>query len=239
MFPVNRLSAAASTTLRADPAAFNAVGTSTGEMDVFRPTTRWDWDDATDHAMITRDLNTATQQSAGPRRVSESVSRSESLRTRAYAELLHLLGAEYQLTILTGRGPATAGRSWVFIRSDRDFSLDERDLAARLQPILIALDVAGGMAAPIAAPIAAPREETERVRLTDRELEVLRLVDQGLTAIAIGHVLRVSEKTVRKHLQNVYQKLGTHDRLLAVARGRQLGLFATANGPSVECSIPS
>ncbi len=157
--------------------------------------------------------------------MSDTVSRSELLRTQAYAEPLHPFGAEYQLTILTGRNLATAGRSWVFIRWDRDFTLDERDLAARLQPILVALDIAGGMARPMAA----ASEQTERVRLTDRELEVLGLLDQGLTAIAIGHVLHISEKTVRKHLQNVYQKLGTHDRLKAVALGRQLGLFATAN----------
>ncbi|MEO6999946.1 MAG: LuxR C-terminal-related transcriptional regulator [Terracoccus sp.] len=235
MFPVNRPSATFTTTLPADQTTLNAVDTSIGEPDVFGPTTPWEWGNAADDPTITGSLNPTTQQSARPRRMSDSASHSELLRTRAYAELLHLLGAEYQLTILTGRGLATSGRSWVFIRSDRDFTRDERDLAARLQPILIALDVAGGMAAPLTA----ARDEADRVRLTDRELEVLRLVDQGLTANAIGHALRISEKTVRKHLQNVYQKLGTHDRLLAVARGRQLGLFATANRPSVECSIPS
>lgn len=142
--------------------------------------------------------------------------------TRERAERLHHSGDRYQITILTGRRLATGGQNWVSKRSDRDFTLDEQDLADHLRPILMALDVAGA----IAAPTTTASEESERVRLTDRELEVLRFVDQGLTAIAIGHALRISDKTVRKHLQNVYQKLGIHDRLMAVARARQLGLFA-------------
>jgi DNA-binding CsgD family transcriptional regulator len=53
-------------------------------------------------------------------------------------------------------------------------------------------------------------------RLTDRENEVLLLVASGRTAARIGRELRISERTVHKHLENVYLKLGVHDRISAV-----------------------
>ena len=47
----------------------------------------------------------------------------------------------------------------------------------------------------------------------------------GLTATAIGHRLRISARTVRKHLEHVYAKTGQHDRLMAVGYVRRLGLL--------------
>jgi ATP/maltotriose-dependent transcriptional regulator MalT len=70
-----------------------------------------------------------------------------------------------------------------------------------------------------------PRQRRPVERLTARELEVLRLVARGFTAVACGHVLRISPATVRKHLEHAYDKLGVHDRLLAVERARQLGVL--------------
>ena len=48
---------------------------------------------------------------------------------------------------------------------------------------------------------------TERAKLTGRELAVIRLLADGLTAQAIGRRLGVSPLTVRKHLENTYRKL--------------------------------
>lgn len=53
--------------------------------------------------------------------------------------------------------------------------------------------------------------------LTVRELEVLRLLAQGLSASAIAEHLIVSRYTARNHIQNVLMKLGAHSRLEAVA----------------------
>ena len=52
--------------------------------------------------------------------------------------------------------------------------------------------------------------------LTDRERVVITLVRQGMTAVAIAHRLGISPRTVHKHLENVYAKLGVGDRLSAV-----------------------
>ena len=56
--------------------------------------------------------------------------------------------------------------------------------------------------------------------LTTREREVLRLVAEGLTNAAIAERLWISPGTVRRHLENVYSKLGVHTRTAAVAMSR-------------------
>ena len=52
--------------------------------------------------------------------------------------------------------------------------------------------------------------------LTPRELAVLSLLAEGLTAASIGRRLMITERTVHKHLQHSYTKLGVTDRLGAV-----------------------
>lgn len=65
----------------------------------------------------------------------------------------------------------------------------------------------------------------DTVRLTPREIAVLRQAAAGLTNRAIGHRLRISPATVSKHLENAYRKLGATDRLTAVLRALQQGLI--------------
>jgi LuxR family transcriptional regulator, maltose regulon positive regulatory protein len=61
--------------------------------------------------------------------------------------------------------------------------------------------------------------------LTDRELEVLRLVSIGQSNEAIAETLVISVETVKKHLKNVYGKLDVHNRVAAANRGREAGLL--------------
>jgi DNA-binding NarL/FixJ family response regulator len=53
-------------------------------------------------------------------------------------------------------------------------------------------------------------------RLTDRELDVLRLVARGQNNREIGDELRISENTVKNHVSNILEKLQLHSRLEAV-----------------------
>ncbi|MFT4108093.1 response regulator transcription factor [Propionicimonas sp.] len=62
--------------------------------------------------------------------------------------------------------------------------------------------------------------------LTSRELEVLTLLAQGLLATSIAARLELSPRTVHKHLGSIYDKLGVHDRLVAVSLARGRGLVA-------------
>jgi DNA-binding CsgD family transcriptional regulator len=53
--------------------------------------------------------------------------------------------------------------------------------------------------------------------LTGRERQIIRYVANGHTNTRIGQLLGVSDKTVNRHLANVYAKLGARDRANAVA----------------------
>jgi LuxR family maltose regulon positive regulatory protein len=61
--------------------------------------------------------------------------------------------------------------------------------------------------------------------LSERELEVLRLVAVGLSNRQIASQLVLSEATVKKHVNNIYGKLNAHKRTEAVASARELGLL--------------
>ena len=50
-------------------------------------------------------------------------------------------------------------------------------------------------------------------RLSPREIEVLRLVTAGRTAVEAGHALGISAHTVRRHLSNMASKVGVHGRV--------------------------
>jgi DNA-binding CsgD family transcriptional regulator len=61
-------------------------------------------------------------------------------------------------------------------------------------------------------------------RLTDREVEVVRLVAKGKTNREIGTLLSISEHTVARHLSNVFAKLGVASRAAATACAYERGL---------------
>jgi NarL family two-component system response regulator LiaR len=62
------------------------------------------------------------------------------------------------------------------------------------------------------------------VRLTDRELEVLRLVARGLSNKAIARELGVADKTAKTHVSNILGKLGVDDRTQAALYAVRAGL---------------
>lgn len=64
-----------------------------------------------------------------------------------------------------------------------------------------------------------------RVRLTDREQEVLRLLDTGASNPQIAKSLFVTEATVKTHLVHIFAKLGVDSRSRAVAVARERGLL--------------
>jgi len=61
------------------------------------------------------------------------------------------------------------------------------------------------------------------VSLTTRELEILKLLRQGLTNKEIAYHLRIAERTVRYHVENLLDKLQAHNRPEAVANAIQKG----------------
>ena len=61
--------------------------------------------------------------------------------------------------------------------------------------------------------------------LSERELEVLQLVAEGLSNREIGERLFLALSTVKRHNGNIYGKLQVQRRTEAVARARELGLL--------------
>jgi LuxR family maltose regulon positive regulatory protein len=61
--------------------------------------------------------------------------------------------------------------------------------------------------------------------LSERELEVLRLLASGDSNQEIADELSIALTTARKHVSNILGKLGVHNRTQAVSRGRDLGLL--------------
>jgi LuxR family maltose regulon positive regulatory protein len=62
--------------------------------------------------------------------------------------------------------------------------------------------------------------------LTVRELEILEMLAQRLRNKEIADQLNISTETVKKHLGNIYGKLGTHKRLDAVEKALALGILS-------------
>jgi DNA-binding CsgD family transcriptional regulator len=94
--------------------------------------------------------------------------------------------------------------SFVLNRTRRDFTDRERALLDALRPHLAKI-----------------YQRINSVgQLTAREREVLRWVAAGKSDAQIGAILRISARTVQKHLQNVYDKLGVESRTAAAMRAR-------------------
>jgi DNA-binding NarL/FixJ family response regulator len=136
-------------------------------------------------------------------------------------------GIAEQLAMPLGHDTASARlRSFVLGR-EVAFSAAEMALAHRIWRLLIGIDSQAAALQTVASEAA---EAAADLRVTPRELAVIRLLAQGLTATAIGRRLAISERTVHKHLEHAYAKLGVSDRLSAVQRALRLGLLS---GPTV------
>jgi two-component system NarL family response regulator len=62
--------------------------------------------------------------------------------------------------------------------------------------------------------------------LSERELEVLRLIAQGLSNQGIGTALNIGESTVKSHVTHILSKLGVNDRTQAVIVAVKRGLVS-------------
>ena len=75
----------------------------------------------------------------------------------------------------------------------------------------------GARAEPSAQPLVDP--------LSERELDVLRLLATGMSNPDIADELYIAVSTVRSHLKSIYSKLNVHKRWDAVQRAEELGLL--------------
>ena len=102
---------------------------------------------------------------------------------------------------------------FVELDSRNHILLEDEPAWARFQEVV--LDFTG---------LPAPRaEDPAFTRLTAREREVLVLITQGLGNADIGESLAISEKTVRNHISNLFDKLGVWTRAQAIVFARDRG----------------
>ena len=110
--------------------------------------------------------------------------------------------------------------SFVFNRSGRDFSDRDRACLESIRPHL-------GNLYRLSREIEGPRvswgapstqEDLTDLPLTAREREVLHWLSGGKTDRDIAAILGISPRTIHKHLQRIYEKLGVETRTAAVAR---------------------
>lgn len=145
-------------------------------------------------------------------------------------EQLAPYGFEQQLSI-PYRLEGAFHRAYVLARGGEDFSDEDVELSRRLQPLLELLERQRAVLRSQANP-------GEHLDLTGRELSVLALLAEGRTAVAMASRLGISPRTVHKHLENLYRKLGVRDRLEAVLVASRAGVLRTGGSDPGEHARP-
>jgi DNA-binding CsgD family transcriptional regulator len=155
-------------------------------------------------------------------RFSDFVSAEELRALALYREVYAPMGVEHQLAFTL---PGASGRTLAIAisRGDRDYSDEERDFANAARPFLIqaylnAIAYRAAWAGSEGGPGTPLLEALLRAGLTPREAQSLRLVALGRSNHHVGRTLGISHRTVGKHLERAFRKLGVGDRSTAAAR---------------------
>ncbi|MDE1669635.1 helix-turn-helix transcriptional regulator [Nocardia gipuzkoensis] len=138
----------------------------------------------------------------------------------AYRAGKDAIGIDRQLALPLAAGPGQI-RGVIMSRGGHGFSDRDLEYAALARSLLDAVE-----AHETAAFVRRGPGDPTDYRLTPRELAVLGLLCEGLTARAIGTRLGIAPATATKHTENLYRKLGVHDRVAALRAAQQLGLIA-------------
>ena len=155
----------------------------------------------------------AAQRGRGAHRISDSIPFARFREGALYSDYYRRIGIDHVVAVPI-RVDGDVLVSFVLNRKRRDFSDRECQLLDRVGPVLARLHAALGAAS------SGPTVEPPLPALTPRENEVVAWLAAGKTDRDIGAILGCSHRTVQKHLQHIYEKLGVETRTAAVMRAR-------------------
>jgi DNA-binding CsgD family transcriptional regulator len=147
-------------------------------------------------------------------------------RGEDYQRLREAAGVTHQMIVML-HAPQGCLRSFVVARTNsRDFTARDRAAARQLQPLLVGVDNHLRELRRIRSLLPDPQAcRASAYGLTPRETTVLALLAENLTAASIAHRLGISVSTVNTHLERLYRKLGTNNRLTTVLLAREAALI--------------
>ncbi len=122
------------------------------------------------------------------------------------------------------RGLRSGARGYLLKDSSRENLLDAIHAAAKGETLLKP-EILARVLAPQSTPKPASSSHSDST-LTERELEVLQSAARGERNKEIAYKLGITERTVKAHLQSIYQKYGVDSRAAAVAVAAQQGLLS-------------
>ena len=131
--------------------------------------------------------------------------------------VLIVTASEHAETLLQAVAAGAAG----YLSKDADrLEITDAILAVHRGDTVLAPAVQAGVAAEVRS-----RWRADVPSLSQRERQVLEMIAEGLSAPEIGRRLYLSPATIKRHLQNLYEKLGVSDRAAAVAEAMRRGLL--------------
>ena len=101
-------------------------------------------------------------------------------------------------------------------------------ISKAIDPSLLGGEIRRALEQPIETAVGVPatlKREGVAAELTEREVDILRLVAQGNSNTQIGRILFVTEQTVKFHLTNTYRKIGVGNRTEAAMFAHRSGLL--------------
>lgn len=161
----------------------------------------------------------ATTSDSAARRLSEVAEAGAFQRSEVYQHYYRVAELKHQLALPVRGVPGQLIGFTLCRASGRDFTDRDGDALSLLAPHLARLHRQSVGAAPSVARPAEPELPAQRpdrpVPLTQREREVLERSRAGSTSSRLARELGISHRTVDKHLENAYRKLGVTNRVAA------------------------
>lgn len=151
--------------------------------------------------------------------ITDFITQREFRKTGFYQEFFHPISGTHQLGIILPVPGFVVGMA---LNRDADFGVYERELMEDLQPHFAQAYQHAQIFTSLQARPETNYEAWRRRGLTLREAQVLEWVAEGKRNAEIATILSIRTRTVGKHVENIFAKLGVETRAAAAAEARRL-----------------